>query len=137
MAKDAWKDVVKGYFVGLDFTDRIYQARAKADAGPWSLSKGQDYFTGLSDFYVDVNAVSDVQDLQMRLEVNGQERQNGTTADMLFSVPELISHITKYTTLNAGDMIFTGTPHGVSQVVAGDKVHCELTDNKRNGLLLC
>jgi acylpyruvate hydrolase len=74
VALDDWKKVVKGYFVGLDFTDRIYQGRAKDSAGPWSLSKGQDFFCGLSDFYTDVNAVQDVQDLQLRLEVNGKER---------------------------------------------------------------
>lgn len=71
VAKDEWKDVVKGYFVGLDFTDRIYQARAKECAGPWTLSKGQDYMCGLSDFYCDIESVEDVHDLQLHLTVNG------------------------------------------------------------------
>lgn len=110
---------VAGYAIGLDMTARDIQTSLKAKSHPWELAKGLDTFAPLGNF-VPAASISDPSTLWLELKVNGKVRQSGTTADMLNSVPSLISFLSSYFTLHPGDLIFTGTPAGVSAVQDGD-----------------
>ena len=116
---------VAGYGVGLDMTLRDVQAEAKKKGLPWTLAKGFDTSAPVSEF-VPAEKVSVVSSLSIVLKVNGQLRQEGHLSDLLFPVPKLIAYLSRYVTLEAGDIIFTGTPEGVAQVVAGDKLEASL-----------
>lgn len=117
---------VSGYAVGLDMTARDLQAEAKKKGHPWSVSKGFDTFSPLGDFVSAVH-IPDPQALEISLSVNGEVRQHGTTADMLFSVTELISYCSQIFTLEPGDLIYTGTPEGVGPVFDGDELVARIT----------
>ncbi|EDQ90693.1 uncharacterized protein MONBRDRAFT_16156 [Monosiga brevicollis MX1] len=109
---------VDGYVLAYDMTARCLQSKAKKAGLPWSVAKGYDGFCPVSDM-VDAAAVSDPQQLQLRCYVDEQLRQDGSTADMIFDVPHLIQYISNIFTLEAGDVILTGTPDGVGPVQAG------------------
>lgn len=112
-------DHVAGYALGVDFTARDIQAKAKANKGPWSIAKGFDTFAPLGTITT-ASEVSDVQNLAIELKVNGEVRQSGTTANMIFPVAKLISYLSSVFTLEKGDLIYTGTPEGVGPVRSGD-----------------
>ncbi len=112
-------DFVGGYAVGLDMTARDLQADAKAGGKPWSVAKGFDTFAPLGRFAT-AREIPDPQKLEITLTVNGVERQRGSTADMIFPVPVLISFCSGIFSLEPGDLIFTGTPAGVGPVLDGD-----------------
>ncbi|HLF20072.1 MAG TPA: fumarylacetoacetate hydrolase family protein [Bacteroidota bacterium] len=116
---------VAGYGVGLDMTLRDVQAEAKKKSLPWTLAKGFDTSAPLSEF-VPAADVKDPHDLDIRLSVNGSVRQKSNTRRFIFKVDELISYISTIITLERGDVVFTGTPEGVSQVVSGDKLEGQL-----------
>ena len=117
-AEDA-PEHVEAYAVGLDMTARDLQSVAKQKGQPWSVAKGFDTFAPLGTL-VPADAVEDPQDVEITLRVNGEVRQQGTTADMLFSVAELVAYCSRIFTLQAGDLIYTGTPEGVGPVREGD-----------------
>lgn len=117
-------DYVAGYALGLDMTARDLQQKAKAAGHPWTVSKGFDTFAPLGPV-VPASVVSDPQQVQLRLKVNGVVRQDGTTADMVFSVAQLIAYCSEIFTLQPGDLLFTGTPEGVGPVQAGDVLEAE------------
>jgi acylpyruvate hydrolase len=108
-----------------DVTARDVQSVARKAGLPWSLSKGMDTFAPLSKF-TPITKVSDLQDLKVITKVNGVQKQNGHTADMIFPVEELIVFITRYMTLEPGDIIATGTPEGVGPITNGDLVEIEI-----------
>ncbi|ARA92802.1 isomerase/hydrolase [Rhodothermaceae bacterium RA] len=110
---------VGGYAIGLDMTARDLQAEAKAKGHPWSVAKGFDTFAPVGAF-VPADAVADPQDVQVRMAVNGEIRQDGHTGDMIFPVARLIAYASRIFTLEAGDLLFTGTPEGVGPVQPGD-----------------
>jgi 5-carboxymethyl-2-hydroxymuconate isomerase len=110
-----------GYAVALDLTLRDVQAEMKAKGLPWEIAKAFDTACPLSAF-VPAGQVADPQQLQLRLHVNGELRQDGTTADMLRPVARLISEASTYFTLEAGDILLTGTPSGVGPLRSGDRV---------------
>jgi acylpyruvate hydrolase len=116
---------VAGYGVGIDMTLRDVQNQMKAKGLPWEIAKGFDTSCPLSDF-VPASVVEDPHDLKLKLSVNGTERQNGTTSDMINRIPQIIAHITGIFTLEPGDVILTGTPAGVGQVRAGDVMTAEI-----------
>ena len=116
---------VAGYGVAIDMTLRDVQDQLKSKGLPWEIAKGFDTSCPLSDF-VPVSAVADPHDLTLRLSVNGQQRQNGTTAAMIHRVPQIISHISSIFTLEPGDVILTGTPSGVGPVRAGDVMDADI-----------
>lgn len=118
---------VAGYAIGLDMTARDIQTSLKTKSHPWELAKGLDTFAPLGTF-VDAASIPDPSNLKLELRVNGVLRQSGTTADMLNSIPSLISFLSSYFTLTPGDLIFTGTPAGVSAVQDGDKLEAVLGD---------
>jgi 2-keto-4-pentenoate hydratase/2-oxohepta-3-ene-1,7-dioic acid hydratase in catechol pathway len=103
-------DHVAGYCVGIDFSEREFQFRR---GGQGFKGKSADGFGPLGPWLVPASAVSDPAALTLRLAVNGETRQDGHTADMLFSVPQLIAYVSRFMSLQAGDVILTGTPAGV------------------------
>ncbi len=116
-----------GYGVGLDMTMRDLQSEAKKKGLPWTLAKGFDTSAPLSEF-APAAKVSDPSSLSLLLKVNGAVRQHSGTNDLIFSVDKLISYISQFVTLEAGDVIFTGTPQGVAQVKPGDRLEASLAD---------
>jgi len=114
-------DHVRGWGVLLDMTARDIQSRAKDKGLPWSVAKGFDTFCPVSDF-VERNVVNDPANLSIRLEVNGEVRQDGSTAHMIFPVDFIIHYISHIMTLYPGDLIATGTPEGVARVDPGDRL---------------
>ncbi len=112
---------IAGYAVGLDMTLRDLQNEYRKKGEPWTLSKVFDTSGVLSP----VILKSDYQlkgDEKIYLKVNGEIRQSSSLDKMLFNAVETIQHISKKMTLEKGDLVFTGTPEGVSQVVPGDKL---------------
>jgi acylpyruvate hydrolase len=120
-------DYVDGYAVGLDMTARDLQEKAKNGGQPWSVSKGFDTFAPIGEL-VQAGKIRDPQSLEVRLTVNGELRQRGNTADMVFSVAHLIAYCSRIFTLMPGDLIFTGTPEGVGPVEDADVLEASITD---------
>ncbi|PIQ23425.1 hypothetical protein COW36_15845 [bacterium (Candidatus Blackallbacteria) CG17_big_fil_post_rev_8_21_14_2_50_48_46] len=117
--------VILGYGIGLDMTLRDLQAKAKAQGKPWAIAKGFATSAPLSEL-VPAHQVQDPQALRFELRVNGELRQQGHAAQMLFSIPELISYLSGIFELQRGDLIYTGTPAGVGPVQDGDLLSAEL-----------
>ncbi len=113
--------------LGIDFTARDLQREAIAKGLPWELCKGFDHSAALSNQFIPLTELGgDVQNLSFEMELNGEVRQRGFTREMLFTVDEIIAHVSKYMTLRIGDLIFTGTPVGVGAVKAGDNIRARL-----------
>jgi len=112
-----------GYFkeiaLGIDFTARDLQSKAKSKGLPWTIAKGFDGSAPLSSF-TPVADLPDLRNMNFSLLKNGQKVQEGNTKLMIYSFSYIISYISKYITLKKGDLIFTGTPRGVGPVVVGD-----------------
>jgi 2-keto-4-pentenoate hydratase/2-oxohepta-3-ene-1,7-dioic acid hydratase in catechol pathway len=107
--------------LGVDFTARDLQNQCKQLGAPWEISKAFDNSAVVSDF-ISLEELSDIQDIHFSLRKNGQIQQQGHTKDMLFSVDNLIAYISQFFTLKIGDLIFTGTPAGVSPVAINDRL---------------
>jgi 2-keto-4-pentenoate hydratase/2-oxohepta-3-ene-1,7-dioic acid hydratase in catechol pathway len=117
------------YTVGIDFTARELQERARAGGLPWDLCKGFDNSAVIGEF-VDKETLPAVQQLHFRLDVDGAPRQQGFTGDMLFEVDEIIAYVSRYYTLKIGDLIYTGTPCGVGPVHVGEHLEGYLEGRK-------
>ncbi|HEV7350443.1 fumarylacetoacetate hydrolase family protein [Telluribacter sp.] len=107
--------------IGIDFTARDLQSKLKNKGLPWELAKAFNGSAPVSNF-VSKADYADLQDLNFRLEVNGETRQEGNTSMMLYRIDYLISFVSQYFTLKTGDLIFTGTPKGVAAVQPGDRL---------------
>lgn len=105
--------------VGLDFTARDLQSELKSKGLPWERAKGFDGSAVLGSW---VAIPEKLRAHEVRLEKNGTVVQQGSTADFLTSLPDLISFASQYFTLKKGDVLFTGTPSGVGPVAAGDRL---------------
>lgn len=116
--------------IGIDFTARDLQQKAKEKGLPWDIAKGFDGSAPISDKFISVNHFPDLSNIRFRLHVNGQSRQEGHTRLMIFSFAYIISYLSKFFTLRQGDLIFTGTPKGVGPVVPGDVLHAFIEDEK-------
>lgn len=114
-------DYVAGYALCLDMTARDVQDECKKKGLPWTLAKS---FTGSCPVsaFVPKDKVPDPHRLKLWLRVNGQLRQEGETSAMIFSIPYLISYVTKFIALEEGDIILTGTPKGVGPVKENDEI---------------
>jgi 2-keto-4-pentenoate hydratase/2-oxohepta-3-ene-1,7-dioic acid hydratase in catechol pathway len=115
-------EVIFGYTVANDVTARDLQ---KSD-GQWARAKGYDTFCPLGPWITTHQKLEDVADLRIRTTLDGAEQQNGTTADMVRPVAELIAYITSFTTLLPGDVILTGTPEGVGPMRPGQEISIEI-----------
>ncbi len=112
-------DCIFGYGVGLDLTRRDMQGVAKDMGRPWDLSKGFDNAAPMTALRP-VSEVGHIESGTISLTVNGERRQKGDLADMIWNVPETINYLSSLIELKAGDLIFTGTPDGVAAIERGD-----------------
>lgn len=112
--------------IGLDFTARDLQDKAKEKALPWSIAKGFDTFAAIGHFHVFDGDETKLSNLKFNLSVNGEIRQTGNSQNMIFSIPQIISYLSTIFTLSPGDLIFTGTPEGVGVLKEGDKLEALL-----------
>ena len=103
-------DYIAGFTVGHDVSERAFQ---RERGGQFTKGKSGDTFAPVGPYLVTQGLIKDVQSLSIWSEVNGEKRQQGNTADMVFGVKEIVSHLSQFMTLNPGDIIFTGTPAGV------------------------
>ncbi len=115
--------------LGIDFTARDLQQKLKEKGLPWEKAKAFDNSAPVSEF-IPRTDLGNLADLRFRLDLNGKSVQNGTTADMIFSFSEIISFVSRFITLRAGDLIFTGTPDGVGPVKIGDNLQAWFGDRK-------
>ena len=131
--KNISEKFASGYFdeigLGIDFTARDIQARHKEKGLPWELAKAFDNSAPISNF-VPKAQFADLYDLNFKLDINSQPRQVGSTKDLLFSFEKIIAFVSGYITLKKGDLIFTGTPSGVSKVSIGDHLEGYLEGEK-------
>jgi acylpyruvate hydrolase len=115
--------------LGIDFTARDIQSRHKEKGLPWELAKAFDNSAPVSNF-LPKSKFADLYDLNFHLDINGSVRQQGSTKDLLFSFEKIIAFVSGYITLKKGDLIFTGTPSGVSKVAIGDHLEGYLENEK-------
>lgn len=120
-----WKQDIGGYFLLIDYTDFDETKKATQAGLPWYLSKAQDNFLYLSDF-IPADQIQDPHDVELELKINGQVRQKDNTGNMHFKIHEQLDYISKYMTLEAGDILMTGTPEGLGPVNEGDKLEATL-----------
>lgn len=118
--------------LGIDFTAREVQKKAKDLGRPWTIAKGFDGSAVIGEWVKleEGHKQSPIQDLHFRLDINGETKQVGYTGDMLYKVDELIAYISKFFTLKTGDLLFTGTPVGVGPVHINDHLEGWLEDRK-------
>ena len=120
VAVDDAMSLVFGYGVGLDLTRRDLQSAAKAKGLPWDTGKGFDHSAPASAL-VPAAAVGEPGAWRIRLQVNGETRQESTLDQMVFPVPEVLHELSKLYALKAGDLVFMGTPAGVAALQRGDR----------------
>jgi len=118
-------DHVFGYGIGLDLTRRDLQNLAKEKRLPWDTSKGFDYSAPISAI-IPKNEIQNIDNLVLSLQINDVLRQRAPLSDMVFNVAEIIHELSKLYTLKAGDLIFMGTPSGVTALQPGDKFTASL-----------
>ena len=105
--------------IGIDFTARDLQSKAKDKGLPWALAKGFDGSAPVSEF-IPVSEFKNLNDIDFSLMIDGETRQQGNSSLMLFNFNYIISYISTFITLKQGDLIFTGTPKGVGPVKIGN-----------------
>lgn len=121
-------DYVAGYCVVDDVSERDYQTKL---SGQWTKGKSCDSFGPIGPWLVTRDEVADPQALELSLDVNGQRMQAGSTATMVFSVAQIISHLSQMMTLHPGDVIATGTPPGVGMGIKPQPVYLKPGDRVR------
>ena len=115
--------------IGIDFTARDLQQKAKDKGLPWEIAKAFDGSAPLSEF-VPLKSFKDINNVNFSLNINEKLVQTGNTKDMIFSVDRIIEYISQFVTLKIGDLIFTGTPAGVGQVKINDRLEAFIEDKK-------
>lgn len=116
--------------LGLDFTARDLQKQLRDKGLPWEICKGFDNSAVVGEFVKLETLGKPIQDLHFSMQLNGETRQQGHTADMLHTVDRIIAYASRYFMLKIGDLIFTGTPAGVGSVKEGDLITAELEGRK-------
>ncbi|HEY0504604.1 MAG TPA: fumarylacetoacetate hydrolase family protein [Lysobacter sp.] len=117
--------LVYGYAVGLDLTRRDLQGAAKAKGLPWDTGKAFDHAAPISAI-VPAAEVGELGARALTLTVNGETKQHGSLADLIWSVPDILHELSKLYALRAGDLVFMGTPAGVGPLQPGDRFHAVL-----------
>jgi fumarylpyruvate hydrolase len=110
-------------------TARDIQNRNSAAGLPWELSKCFDGAAPLGKF-ITVKSIDDINNIDFRLDINGETVQQGNTSDMVFSVDKIVSYVSGFFTLKTGDLIFTGTPQGVGPLRKNDNLIAWLGEEK-------
>ncbi len=121
---DAYK-YIAGYAVGIDFTLRDVQNEFKKKGLPWTLSKGFLKSAPISNV-LHANEIEDAENLNISLKINGELKQNANTSQMIFKIGYVIHYISSIFGLKKGDIIFTGTPAGVTRLNSGDLIEAEI-----------
>lgn len=121
IAGDFARDYYKEIGLGIDFTARDLQQQAKEKGLPWEVAKAFDQSAAISEF-MPFESLKNPENISFRLDLNGVSVQMGFSTDMIFHFNHLISYVSKFMTLRAGDLLFTGTPEGVGPVKIGDKL---------------
>ncbi|MBR5324135.1 MAG: fumarylacetoacetate hydrolase family protein [Muribaculaceae bacterium] len=116
------------YTIGIDFTARDYQAKARANGNPWDISKGFDGSAVVGEF-IPTNGEK-LGEKEFYLNINGNEVQRGNSKDMIFSIDDIVAYVSKFYTLKKGDLIYTGTPAGVGGVKIGDRLEGFIGEEK-------
>ena len=109
--------------IGIDFTARDIQEDCKKNGLPWEKAKGFDGSAQVSNEFINKKSLK-LEDINFSLNLNNSLMQKGNSKNMIFSFDQIISYISKYYTLRAGDLIYTGTPSGVGKVEIGDSLIC-------------
>jgi len=115
--------------LGIDFTARDLQRECKEKGLPWEISKAFTDSAPISDLFP-VTELKDKDNIQFRLEKNGEIVQEGVSSDMIFNMKEIISYVSQFIMLRMGDLVFTGTPAGVGPVKIGDRLIGFIEDKK-------
>ncbi len=127
------EDFAGDYFdeigIGIDFTARDLQAKAKEKGLPWALAKGFNGSAPISNF-VSKSNFKNIKNLNFNLKVNGVQKQSGNTSLMIYSFEYILAYVSQFMTLKKGDIIFTGTPSGVGPVQIGDRLEAFLENEK-------
>lgn len=118
-------DHVCGYAVGLDMTRRDLQLEAREKGRPWDTGKNFADSCPTGRLHL-VKGAGHITNARIHLTVNGETRQDADISDLIWSVPEIISDLSKYYALRQGDLIYTGTPAGVGPVTSGDEITCTI-----------
>jgi acylpyruvate hydrolase len=110
--------------VGIDFTARDIQDHCKENKLPWEIAKAFDNSAPIGNRFIPLNELPEKENINFSLKKNDAIVQQSNSSLMIFSFDKIISYISKYFTLKTGDLIFTGTPAGVSKVEIGDELEC-------------
>jgi 2,4-didehydro-3-deoxy-L-rhamnonate hydrolase len=127
---EAARECIAGYVLSHDVSERAFQL--EVSGGQWSKGKSAETFNPLGPWLVTPDEVPSIGSAQIRTWVNGELRQDSTTADLVFDVPTLVHHLSQYTVLEPGDLVNTGTPQGVAMsgrfpyLEVGDVVELEI-----------
>lgn len=115
--------------LGIDFTARDLQKGCKEKGHPWEVAKAFENSAVISDKFLPIEKL-DMDKLAFTLEKNGEVVQSGNISDMIFSIDELIAHVSQFMTLKTGDLIYTGTPAGVGPIAIGDVLVGKISDEE-------
>ncbi len=122
VAPEDARDYIAGYTLANDVTAREMQRKDMADGQPWYRSKNLDTFCPLGPWIVLRDTLPWPVQVDIEVKVNGETKQNSNTAKFIFDLPQLIAGVTRFMTLEPGDIISTGTPEGVSPITPGDTI---------------
>ena len=123
-SEDAW-EYIAGIGVGIDATLRDLQSEAKKKGTPWAIAKGFRTSAPISKI-VPRDEFQKNQAIEFQLKLNGEIKQTGNSAGMIYSIGELIEYLSKIFTLDRGDVVFTGTPEGVGEIHQNDTIEIEI-----------
>lgn len=133
MGKNIHEKFAHKYFdaigLGIDFTARDIQSKAKEKGLPWALAKGFDGSAPVSEF-LPIDYFQDINNIDFSLKIDGEVKQQGNSSLMLFKYNKIISYISKFVTLRNSDLIFTGTPKGVGSIKIGNKLEGYIENTK-------
>lgn len=124
-ARNYYKEIA----IGVDFTARDVQQKAKEKGLPWTLAKGFDGSAPVSQF-LSIEQFEDLNNINFSLSIDGVVRQRGNTGMMIHSFDQIIAYISQFITLKKGDLIFTGTPQGVGPVQIGNTLEAHIENEK-------
>lgn len=116
--------------IGIDFTARDLQQKAKEKGLPWDIAKGFNGSAPLADKFIPIGDFKNLKDINFSLQIDGALKQQGNTGMMLFNFDYIISYLSKFFTLRTGDLIFTGTPKGVGPVKVGNVLSAYIENEK-------
>lgn len=115
--------------LGVDFTARDLQERCIKEGLPWEMAKAFDNAAAISTF-IPKNEFKNLNNIQFSLKINQKTVQQGISSDMIFSIEDVIAHVSNFITLKTGDLIYTGTPAGVGPVKIGDHLEGYIENQK-------